>query len=183
MNVLAVFGSPRPDGNSARMMKAALVELSEGAEIHRVHLAALTVAGCGPCRQCVETGVCVIDDDMQQIYEELRWADIIVFATPCQFSDVSSDVKKMMERTWCMKGELKNKIGGYVISARRYIESTMNTLHAFMLRHQMILGGSGALGYTFTENGTIDGDPLAIKDSHKTGKRLRELFELTHRRV
>jgi multimeric flavodoxin WrbA len=180
MNVLAIFGSPRPDGNSARMLNEVLVELGEDAEIHRVHLASLIVAGCGPCRQCVETGLCVIDDDMQQIYDELRWADIIVIATPCQFSDVSSDVKKMMERTWCMKGELKNKIGGYVVSARRYIESAMNTLHAFMLRHQMILGGSGALGYTLTENGTIDNDPLAIPDSHKTGKRLRELYQLLH---
>jgi multimeric flavodoxin WrbA len=117
---------------------------------------------------------------MQRIYEELRWADVIVIATPCQFSDVSSDVKKMMERTWCMKGELKNKIGGYVISARRYIESAMNTLHAFMLRHQMILGGNGALGYTFTENGTIDSDPLALKDSRRVGRRVVELYRLTH---
>ncbi len=56
----------------------------------------------------------------------------------------------------------------------------MNTLHAFMLRHQMILGGSGALGYTFTENGTIDDDPLALADSRKTGRRLLELHRLVH---
>jgi multimeric flavodoxin WrbA len=180
VRVLAIYGSPRKDGNSGRMMDAALSEFATPAEVHRVYLADLTVAGCGSCRGCVETGQCAISDDMQRIYEELRWAEIVIIATPCQFSDVSSDVKKMMERTWCMKGELKNKIGGYVVLARRYIESTLNTLHAFMLRHQMILGGSGALGYTFTENGTIDGDPLAIADSHKTGKRLIELYQLIH---
>jgi len=180
MKVLAIYGSPRKDGNSARMINAALTEFGDDDEIHRIYLAEMTVAGCGPGRDCLETGECTIRDDMQQIYEDLRWSDIVLIATPCEFSDVSSDVKKMMERTWCMKGELKNKIGGYVISARRYIESTINTLHAFMLRHQMILGGTGAVGYTFTENGTIDGDSLAIEDSHKTGKRLIEIYRLMH---
>jgi multimeric flavodoxin WrbA len=180
LKVLAVYGSPRKNGNSARMMDATLSEFGENAEIHRVYLAELTVAGCGSCRSCAETGHCAISDDMQKIYKELRWAEIVIIATSCQFSDVSSDVKKMMERTWCMKGELKNKIGGHVVSARRYIESAINTLQAFMLRHQMILGGNGAIGYTITESGTIDSDPLAIKDSRRTGKRLIELYQLFH---
>jgi len=180
MRVLAIYGSPRKDGNSARMMDEALSELGDDAELHRLYLADLQVAGCGACRDCLETGECAIHDDMRRIYEELRWAEIVIIATPCEYSDVSSQVKQMMERTWCMKGELKDKIGGYVVSARRYIESAINTLHAFMLRHQMILGGNGALGYTVTEDGTIDGDPLALKDSRRVGRRLIELYRLTH---
>ena len=52
-----------------------------------------------------------------------------------------------------------------------------NTLHAFMLRHQMILGNSGAIGYGFDAR-DIHQDHLAIQDSHKTGKRLLELYNL-----
>jgi len=85
-----------------------------------------------------------------------------------------------MERTWWMKGDLRNKIGGYVITGRRYIESTINTLHAFFLRHRMILGGSGALGYTFTEMGTLEYDPLALRDAKSTGLRLVELYHLIY---
>jgi hypothetical protein len=44
----------------------------------------------------------------------------------------------------------------------------------------MILGGSGALGFTFTEMGSIDNDPLALRDSVATGQRLVELYELIY---
>ena len=180
MKVLAIYGSPRKEGNTAKMMDAALSEFPGEAEIHRVYLSELNFSACGPCRECKTTGNCVIQDDMQQVYKEMLWAEMIVFGSPTQFSDVSSDLKKLMERTWWMKGNLKNKIGGYVITGRRYMESTLNTLHAFMLRHRMILGGSGALGFTHTEMGNLDNDPLALKDAHKTGKRLVELYRFIY---
>lgn len=49
-----------------------------------------------------------------------------------------------------------------------------------MLRHKMILGNSGAVAYTVTENGGLENDGLAIKDSRKTGKRLVELYNLIY---
>lgn len=177
MKVLAILGSPRKDGNTAIMLEAALSELPSDAEIHRVFLGDLEFSGCGPCRECKTTGYCVIDDDMQQVFKEMLWAEVIIFGSPTQFSDVSVDLKKLMERTWWMKGNLRNKIGAYVITGRRYMESVQNTLHAFMLRHRMILGGSGALGFTFTEMGTLEYDPLAINDAHGTGYRVVELYD------
>ncbi len=180
MKVLAIYGSPRKEGNTARMMDAALSEFPREAEIHRIYLGELNYSGCGPCRECKTTGYCVIDDDMQEVFREMIWAEVILFGSPSQFSDVSNEIKRLMERTWWMKGVLRNKIGGYVVTGRRYMESTLNTLHAFMLRHRMILGGSGALGFTFTEMGSIDIDPLAIRDAHGTGMRLVELYELIY---
>ncbi len=180
MKVLAIYGSPRKEGNTARMLDAALSEFPGTAEIRRIYLGELNFSGCGPCRECKTTGNCMIEDDMQPVFEDMLWAEIIVFGSPSQFSDVSVNIKKLMERTWWMKGQLKNKIGGYVVTGRRYMESTLNTLHAFMLRHRMILGGSGALGFTFTEMGTLDNDPLALKDARKTGQRLVELYELIY---
>ncbi len=180
MKVLAIYGSPRKEGNTAQMMDAALSEFPENAEIKRVYLGDLKFSGCGPCRECKTTGYCVIQDDMQQVLQDMIWAEIIIFGSPSQFADVSSEIKMLMERTWWMKGALRNKIGGYVITGRRYIESTINTLHAFMLRHRMILGGSGALGYTFTEMGGLEYDPLAIRDAHGTGMRLVELYNIVY---
>ncbi len=180
MKVLAIYGSPRKEGNTSLMLDAAISEFPETAEIHKVYLCDLNFSGCGPCRECKVTGNCVIEDDMQQVFQKMLWAEIIVFGSPSQFSDVSVSIKQLMERTWWMKGQLKNKIGGYVVSGRRYMESTLNTLHAFMLRHRMILGGSGALGFTFTEMGSLDYDPLAIRDAHNTGRRLVELYDFIY---
>jgi len=181
MNVLAIFGSPRKEGNSAKMLKVALEAFPSSASIERLFLGDLNISGCGACRECKSTGECIIDDDMQAVFEKLIWADIIIFGSPAHFSDVSVDIKKLMERTWWMKGALYNKIGGYVISGRRYMESVQNTLHAFMLRHRMILGGSGALGFTFSEMGTLEHDPLALRDAHGVGVRLVELYNLVNK--
>ena len=181
MKVLAIYGSPRKEGNTAQMMDAALSVFPEESKIHKLFLGQLNFSACGPCRECKTKGYCVINDDMQAVYKEMLLADIILIASPSQFSDVSADIKKLMERTWWMKGTLKNKIGGYVIAGRRYMESVQNTLQAFMLRHRMILGGSGALGFTFTEMGSLEYDPLALNDAEKTGERLIELYHLIHK--
>ena len=181
MKVLAIFGSARKNGNTAQMMEAALSELPEEAEIKRVYLGDINFEGCGACRECKTVNYCVKDDDMQQVFSDMIWAEVIFFGSPSLFSDVSSELKMLMERTWWMKGALYNKIGAYVVTGRRYIESTMNTLHAFMLRHRMILGGSGALGYSYSEMGSIDIDPLALRDAKFTGKRMVELYELIYK--
>ena len=180
MRILAIYGSPRKKGNSAKMLNAALSEFPAEAEIHKVYLTDKNISPCCAERNCLELGYCDVEDDMQRIYNELFWSEIIIYATSSQFGDVTADLKAFMERTWPIRGKLKNKVGGYVVSARRYAESTMNTLHAFMLRHKMILGNSGAIAYTVTEEGGLGNDSLAIKDSHKTGKRLVELYNLIH---
>lgn len=180
MKVLAILGSPRLNGNTHQMLETALRAFPENTEIHRINLAELNISACGSCRECNKTGECAIIDDMQKIYEELTWAEIIILGSPSLFGDVSVDIKKFMERTWCIKGGLKNKIGAYVVSGRRYIESTLNTIHAFMLRHRMILGGSGAIGYTFSEMGGLENDPLALSDSYRTGIRTVEIYNLIH---
>ncbi len=180
MKVLAIYGSPRKKGNTAKMLDAALMEFPGEAEIKRVYLGELNFSGCCSTRDCKMLGYCNVNDDLQQVLKDMIWAEVIIFGSPSQFADVSSQIKMLMERTWWMKGALRNKIGGYVITGRRYIESTINTLHAFMLRHRMILGGSGALGYTFTEMGGLEYDPLAIRDAHATGARLVELYDIVY---
>jgi multimeric flavodoxin WrbA len=180
MNILAIYGSPRKEGNSALMLNTALTAFPKESNIKKIYLQELDLSGCGSCRECKTTNRCKIEDDMPSVIKEMLWAEIIIFASPSQFSDVSVNIKMIMERTWHIKGALRNKIGGYVISGRRYMESVQNTLHAFMLRHQMILGGVGALGFTFTEMGNLDNDPLALRDAKRTGERLLELYKIIH---
>jgi len=177
LNILAIYGSPRKDGNSANMLDAALSEFPQEADARKVFLADLNFVACCASRDCLELKHCPIDDDMQKLYQDMLWAEMIIIGAGSQFGDVTAALKAMIERTWPLRGQLTNKIGGYVVSGRRYIESTLNTLHAFFLRHRMILGGSGALGYGLE---SIDGDELAIRDSRKTGKRLVELYQLVH---
>ena len=182
MKILAIYGSPRNDGNSSLMLNSLLSALPQNADIRKIYLSEMNFSGCCATRDCKTLGYCPVQDDMQQIYKLLQWAEVIIFASPTQFSDVSTEIKKLMERTWWMKGLLKNKIGAAVISGRRYMESVINTLTAFMLRHKMILGSSPALGYTFTEMGDLQHDPLALKDAEKLAYRITELYNLIYKK-
>ncbi len=181
MKVLAIYGSPRKNGNSSQMLDHLVSFLPDYAKVEKLFLSEKNFSGCCATRDCKQLGYCPVQDDMQEIYKKLLWAEVIIFASSSQFSDVSVPVKKLMERTWWMKGILKNKIGAAVISGRRYMESTINTLSAFMLRHKMILGASPALAYTFTEMGEIDLDYLAFRDTEKLAQRITELYNLIYK--
>ncbi|MBN1369357.1 MAG: flavodoxin family protein [Dehalococcoidaceae bacterium] len=99
IRVLGLSGSPRPDGNTARLLKRCLEGAAcRGAAIKTVDLTGLDIAACRHCDGCFEDGRCIIEDDMQELYEEMKQADSIVLATPLQFMAVTAHVKLFMDR-------------------------------------------------------------------------------------
>lgn len=97
--VIGIFGSPRQGGNSDVLLNSAL----KGAEavnssIEKIYIRDLRIAPCNSCGGCRETGVCIIDDDMQKIYPKLREADGIIVASPIYFMGVSAQLKALIDR-------------------------------------------------------------------------------------
>ncbi|MBS7268850.1 MAG: flavodoxin family protein [Candidatus Freyarchaeota archaeon] len=119
---------------------------------------------------------------MQEIYRKLFEADAIVLASPSYFGSVTAQMKTFMDRTWPLRnGRLKDKIGGSIAVGRRYIENTLVTLNTFLLRHRLIIGHRGVLGYAF-EKGEIIKDLEAIKMAHELGERMLELLQKFNRK-
>jgi multimeric flavodoxin WrbA len=55
MKVVAFNASPRPDGNTAAMLKAVLAELAQqGIETQLIHIGGAPLLGCTGCRKCYE---------------------------------------------------------------------------------------------------------------------------------
>jgi len=54
---------------------------------------------CLWCWFCEKHGVCAIKDDMQDITQDLLWADIIVFWSPNYFANISGISKIFIDRT------------------------------------------------------------------------------------
>jgi multimeric flavodoxin WrbA len=58
------------------------------------------------CRQCEDDGWglcrsgqrCVIEDDFASVVEKARQADVVVFATPVYFSDLSESLRAFLDR-------------------------------------------------------------------------------------
>ena len=115
MKVLALAGSPHRPSNSEALMQAAIEGASErgGAEIRVFRVAEMTISPCRACGGCGETGMCVIRDDMEQIYPLLRGAHRIIIASPIFFGSVTAWLKAVFDRCqacWSEKYLLKRLV-------------------------------------------------------------------------
>ncbi len=109
--VLGIAGSPRRDGNTDLLLKEAVAgTVNKNVQTKIVTLSELNIAPCRHCDGCLKTGKCVIEDDMQWLYTELRELDYLILASPIFFMGVTAQTKAMIDRCqalWVLKYMLK----------------------------------------------------------------------------
>ena len=112
----------------------------------------------------------------ENIMPRLFKSDAIVLGTPVFFNNVSATLKAFIDRTWCSRGKLKNKIGGAVVVGRKYgAESAITAINSFFLKHDMIVANRGVCGVAFHTEEIVQ-DAEAIKATRKLGERMKELL-------
>jgi multimeric flavodoxin WrbA len=114
LKIVAFHGSPRVEGNSDILLQEALKPVyKEGHEAKIFSPNRMNIKPCQNCGGCEETGVCVIEDDMREVYDSVRSADRIVVASPIFFFALSAQTKIIIDRfqcLWCEKYLLKKPI-------------------------------------------------------------------------
>lgn len=102
MKVVALFGSPRANGNTATLTKAFNKTAEElGADVQTFLLNQLNTKGCQACDACkTKTDHCVVKDDLANVLESVKNADVLVAATPIYFADVSAQFKIFVDRCY-----------------------------------------------------------------------------------
>lgn len=105
VKIYAVNGSPRMNGNTAKLCRAFLngAASAENVEIELIHLVQIDFKGCMSCYACKLDndrfyGKCNFKDHLSPILEKLSDADGILFASPIYFGGVTSLMKAFMER-------------------------------------------------------------------------------------
>ncbi len=99
MKVLGIYGSPRKGGNSDLLLEEALKGAkSQDAEVSTIRPYKMDINACSECGSCDKTGICIIKDDMQQIYPLLEEAEIIFVSTPMFFYGMPSSLKALIDR-------------------------------------------------------------------------------------
>lgn len=100
--VCILFGSPREKGNTAQLLIPFTDQLKdEGALVTRIDLYDKEIHGCIACRTCQndwEHFGCKIKDDMQEIFDMVLEADIIVLATPIYSWFCTAPMKAALDR-------------------------------------------------------------------------------------
>lgn len=96
MNILILNGSPRPNGNTAAMIRAYAEGANEaGHIIHVVDVCKMKINGCLACEYCHTkgNGVCIQKDDMQEVYPLLEQAEMIVLASPIYYHSFTGQLQ------------------------------------------------------------------------------------------
>lgn len=190
MKVIAFLGSPREGGNTELLLKEAIRGIEEsGFNVQIFNLNQMNIMPCQNCGGCEETGTCVYDDDMSQVYEAIRTADRIILSSPIFFFSVSAQAKMMIDRCqafWCEKYLLKKPIpeGPYkrkglllLVAGMKEkigatgIECAEKTAKAFF--RTVSVPEHKTLGYLGIDaKGEILKHPTALKDAYEAGKEL-----------
>lgn len=69
-----------------------------GNDVELITLHDKTIRFCSGCLSCVNTGRCVINDDASEIIRRMHDADILVFATPIYYYEMSGQMKTVLDR-------------------------------------------------------------------------------------
>ena len=102
MKIVAVLGSPRPQGNRASLARQFLAAARElGAEVQEYPLNQLDFQGCQGCRTCkTKSEACVLEDDLAEVLAAIKGADLLVLASPVYFGDIIGQMKCFFDRTY-----------------------------------------------------------------------------------
>jgi len=102
MKIVAVLGSPRPQGNSAGLARQFLAAAREqGAEVQEYQLNQMTFRGCQGCLTCkTKSDTCVLEDDVAPVLAAIKEAQVLVLASPVYYGDLIGQLKCFFDRTY-----------------------------------------------------------------------------------
>jgi len=187
MKVVAFNGSPRIDGNTAQSIRIVLDELQkEGIETELVQLGGSKVYGCLACGKCAQNkdSLCARNDDnMNYFIEKMFSADGIIIGSPTYFSNVTTEVKALIDRGGYVSkangGLLNGKAGAAVVSVRRagsnFVYSAINFFFGIS---EMVIPGSSYWNMTLSRDpGDVQKDDEGIRTFRTLGKNMAWLLK------
>lgn len=124
-NILILNGSPRKNGATASLVRAFAEGAGEsGNEIREAYIHGMGIRNCLGCDACMKThaGCVQKDEGMAEIYDDLSWCDVIVFASPVYFGYFTAQLKSVIDRMWAwfnLPGNFEAKRKAVLISTAR----------------------------------------------------------------
>ncbi len=185
MKALAINGSPRKAGNTHLLLERALEPLAEaGWDTEIIQVGGQNIHGCRACGLCVKNqdDKCHSGSDVfNDIYARMAAADALILGSPTYFTDVSAEMKALIDRAGFVAmangGAFAGKIGAAVVAVRRggatHAFDTMN--HLFQIS-QMVIPGSTYwnMGYGL-QPGDVANDGEALRNMAHLGRSIHWL--------
>jgi multimeric flavodoxin WrbA len=183
--ILIVVGSPRKQGNSARLAeKVKEGAVSAGAHAEMIALHELDIQPCSACDSCQleDEADCILEDDMRALYPKIRGADAIVIASPIYWFAVSAQTKLFIDRGFYALGgpggwkTLANKEFAVLLvygDSDPLSSGAINAIHAFQDAFRYI--GAQKVHYlhaSASQAGEINQQPAVLEQAFRIGQEL-----------
>lgn len=179
MRVVAINGSPRKQGNTDLLLRTVLEPFTKaGADIEFVELAGHAIRGCTACYICFhkQNGKCILTKDLvNDCIAKMAAADVILLGSPNYFTDVTSEMKALIDRCGMVgraNGNLfRRKLGAAVVaSGRAGAIHAFDTMNHFFLINQMVIIGSTYLNIGLgQEKGEVGDDQNGLEAMRQLG--------------
>lgn len=106
MQVITILGSPRKNGNTAKVLELfERLMTQQGDKVDRINIVDYEVKGCLGCQVCnkvrYEPG-CVQQDDAVRIFERIMASDAVIFASPLYTYSFPAQMKALIDRQNCL---------------------------------------------------------------------------------
>lgn len=99
MKVVSINGSPRVNGNLAKLITELSKAVAENnGDMSLFDVNSMNVKGCQACMACRKLDYCVINDDMKILYDNIDESDVLVLGMPIYFHEMSAQLKLVLDR-------------------------------------------------------------------------------------
>lgn len=182
MYALAINGSPRKGGNTQMLLESTIKPLADaGWETEILQVGGKPMRGCLACGTCWEKKnmQCSVEtDDFNEIMARMVRADALILGSPTYFTDVSSELKAVLDRSGFVAlangGAFAGKIGAAVVAVRRagavHVYDTIN--HMFLMNRMLIPGSTYWNLGVGLNRGDVAGDTEALNNMQNLGENI-----------
>ena len=100
MKKVIVISTSLRVGSNSDMLADKFIEGAQvaGNEVEKITLSGKSIGFCKGCLACQKLGKCVIDDDANAIMQKVLEADVVCWATPIYYYEMSGQMKTLIDR-------------------------------------------------------------------------------------
>ena len=192
MNVVAINGSPKKNGNTWIALKTVGEMLqNEGIGFEILHVGNKNIRGCLACRKCIENKnekCSVSTDDLNQYLPAIKKSDGLILGSPVYYSGIAGTMKCFLDRLFYVSSAngnwMRHKVGTAVVAVRRSGGSmTLDSLNHYLTISEMLVPSSN---YWNIIHGLREGDAEQDEEGIRTlqilGKNMAWMLKTMHDR-
>lgn len=176
--ILIIKTSLRSNSNSDALADAFAKGAAEsGNTVEQISLQGKNIAFCRGCLACQQLGRCVIQDDAISIAEQMKTAEVIVWATPIYYYEMSGQMKTLIDRANSLFPSDYSFRDIYLLTAAAededgVDEGAIHGLNGWIACYEKARLAGTVFAGGVNDAGDIKGHP-ALQDAYEMGKSVK----------